>query len=322
MAIFTSPHGIHCLVCRPGFHLVHPSPTHLPPTHPYCRVPFFLSQRNGDLKHIAELKYWGLDQVLQEKYNFEKEDAVQIQDFLTKCLQYSTSRRATARQCMEHEWMKEPLQRHKEMGERRRQMGARLYPRRPPGPALGTPPPPPGGAGGPGGGLFDESYDDSDSQLEQQHLTYGEEGEDGAEDGAAGAHYPHITGAGVGAEAERDWSPCSSERLDDSAELERHMLGLYGGQGGGEDGHGGGLQQEDGRFERFDDRYDDEEGGDAEEGLYGEGEGQVEDLQDGDLEASEEGGEGGDAGTPSPLTGEGEDGVDVGDIDAVLIEDA
>ena len=45
-------------------------------------------KRNGDLKHIAELKFWGLDEVLQEKYNFPKADAIQIQDFLTKCLQY------------------------------------------------------------------------------------------------------------------------------------------------------------------------------------------------------------------------------------------
>jgi hypothetical protein len=43
--------------------------------------------RNGELKHIHNLNYWGLKDVLYEKYKFSETDAIEIASFLEPLLE-------------------------------------------------------------------------------------------------------------------------------------------------------------------------------------------------------------------------------------------
>jgi serine/threonine protein kinase len=45
--------------------------------------------RNGELKHIHSLNYWGLKDVLYEKYKFSEQDAKEIADFIEPLLEVS-----------------------------------------------------------------------------------------------------------------------------------------------------------------------------------------------------------------------------------------
>jgi len=45
--------------------------------------------RFGELKHIQSLKYWGLKDVLHEKYSFSEEEAQHISDFLLPMLDFN-----------------------------------------------------------------------------------------------------------------------------------------------------------------------------------------------------------------------------------------
>ncbi|CAJ0963773.1 unnamed protein product, partial [Ranitomeya imitator] len=61
--------------------------------------------RRGDLRHIQNLKHWGLFEVLVEKYEWSLEEATQFSDFLLPMLECIPEKRATAAQCLQHPWL-------------------------------------------------------------------------------------------------------------------------------------------------------------------------------------------------------------------------
>ncbi|KAJ8371316.1 hypothetical protein SKAU_G00113440 [Synaphobranchus kaupii] len=61
--------------------------------------------RGGELRHIANLKPWGLFEVLLEKYEWPLEQAAQFSDFLLTMLERAPEKRATAGQCLQHPWL-------------------------------------------------------------------------------------------------------------------------------------------------------------------------------------------------------------------------
>ncbi|XP_070794233.1 SRSF protein kinase 3 isoform X2 [Pituophis catenifer annectens] len=61
--------------------------------------------RRGELRHIKNLKHWGLYEVLVEKYEWPLEQAAQFTDFLLPMMEYIPEDRATAAQCLEHPWL-------------------------------------------------------------------------------------------------------------------------------------------------------------------------------------------------------------------------
>lgn len=63
--------------------------------------------KHGALANIRDLKFWNLESVLMDKYRFEKEDAVMFANFLNPMLQFDPARRATAKQCLQHEFVQE-----------------------------------------------------------------------------------------------------------------------------------------------------------------------------------------------------------------------
>ncbi|KAK2898206.1 SRSF protein kinase 3 isoform X2 [Channa argus] len=76
-------------------------------------LPFALSgrysreyfNRKGDLRHISNLKPWGLFEVLLEKYEWPLDQAAQFSDFLLTMLELEPERRAVAAQCLQHPWL-------------------------------------------------------------------------------------------------------------------------------------------------------------------------------------------------------------------------
>lgn len=61
--------------------------------------------RKNELRHIRDLEYWPLPNVLEEKYKFSKHDAQMIASFLHPMLDYNSSSRATAAECLRHPWL-------------------------------------------------------------------------------------------------------------------------------------------------------------------------------------------------------------------------
>lgn len=61
--------------------------------------------RHGDLRHIRRLRYWPLDRVLVEKYDFSQQDAMELADFLLPLLDFVPEKRPTAGQCLELPWI-------------------------------------------------------------------------------------------------------------------------------------------------------------------------------------------------------------------------
>uniref|UniRef100_A0A8C7DRP1 non-specific serine/threonine protein kinase n=1 Tax=Oncorhynchus kisutch TaxID=8019 RepID=A0A8C7DRP1_ONCKI len=61
--------------------------------------------RRGDLKHITKLKPWGLLEVLQDKYEWPKEETDCFADFLLPMLELVPEKRATAADCLRHPWI-------------------------------------------------------------------------------------------------------------------------------------------------------------------------------------------------------------------------
>ncbi|CAI5796020.1 kinase 3 isoform X1 [Podarcis lilfordi] len=61
--------------------------------------------RRGELRHIKNLKHWGLYEVLVEKYEWPLEQAAQFTDFLLPMMEYIPEERTTASQCLEHPWL-------------------------------------------------------------------------------------------------------------------------------------------------------------------------------------------------------------------------
>lgn len=61
--------------------------------------------RYGDLKRIRRLKYWSLDKLLIDKYEFSEEDARGFAEFLCPLLDFAPEKRPTAQQCLQHPWL-------------------------------------------------------------------------------------------------------------------------------------------------------------------------------------------------------------------------
>nr|KYP51821.1 Protein kinase dsk1 [Cajanus cajan] len=60
--------------------------------------------RYGDLRHIRRLRFWPLNKVMMEKYEFSEQDANSIADFLLPLLDFVPEKRPTAAQCLQHPW--------------------------------------------------------------------------------------------------------------------------------------------------------------------------------------------------------------------------
>lgn len=61
--------------------------------------------RYGDLRHIRRLRFWPMNKVLKEKYEFSEQDAVDLADFLIPILDFVPDKRPTAAQCLQHPWL-------------------------------------------------------------------------------------------------------------------------------------------------------------------------------------------------------------------------
>ncbi|XP_061355345.1 uncharacterized protein LOC133299865 [Gastrolobium bilobum] len=61
--------------------------------------------RHGDLRHIRNLRFWPMNKVLMEKYDFSEQDANDMVDFLVPILDYVPEKRPTAAQCLSHPWI-------------------------------------------------------------------------------------------------------------------------------------------------------------------------------------------------------------------------
>ncbi|XP_010541305.1 PREDICTED: SRSF protein kinase 2-like [Tarenaya hassleriana] len=61
--------------------------------------------RYGELRHIRRLRFWPLNKVLMEKYDFSEEDATAMADFIIPILDFVPEKRPTASQCLTHPWM-------------------------------------------------------------------------------------------------------------------------------------------------------------------------------------------------------------------------
>ncbi|OIW09035.1 hypothetical protein TanjilG_16262 [Lupinus angustifolius] len=60
--------------------------------------------RSGDLRHIRRLRFWPLNKVLTEKYDFSEQEANNMADFLVPLLDFVPEKRPTAAQCLSHPW--------------------------------------------------------------------------------------------------------------------------------------------------------------------------------------------------------------------------
>mmetsp|Transcript_14502 Transcript_14502/g.21381 ORF Transcript_14502/g.21381 Transcript_14502/m.21381 type:complete len:1040 (+) Transcript_14502:427-3546(+) len=63
--------------------------------------------RKGNLKHIKQLKYWPIQDVLSEKYHFSKDDAQNIANFIRPLLEFEPSTRGTALDALRSDWLRE-----------------------------------------------------------------------------------------------------------------------------------------------------------------------------------------------------------------------
>ncbi|RDX76090.1 dsk1 [Mucuna pruriens] len=61
--------------------------------------------RHGELRHISNLRFWPMDKVLMEKYNFSEQDTNDLVDFLVPILDFVPEKRPTAAQCLNHPWI-------------------------------------------------------------------------------------------------------------------------------------------------------------------------------------------------------------------------
>ncbi|KAL0908815.1 hypothetical protein M5K25_023323 [Dendrobium thyrsiflorum] len=61
--------------------------------------------RYGDLRHIHRLRFWPLNKVLMEKYDFNERDANEMADFLKPILDFVPEKRPTAAQLLLHSWL-------------------------------------------------------------------------------------------------------------------------------------------------------------------------------------------------------------------------
>mmetsp|Transcript_114696 Transcript_114696/g.255916 ORF Transcript_114696/g.255916 Transcript_114696/m.255916 type:complete len:675 (+) Transcript_114696:162-2186(+) len=62
--------------------------------------------RRGDLRHIKSLRYWGLEEVLQQKYHMHPLEAKNLASFLLPMLRLSPEERHTAQRLLTHPWLR------------------------------------------------------------------------------------------------------------------------------------------------------------------------------------------------------------------------
>lgn len=61
--------------------------------------------RHGDLRHIRDFRFWPINKILMEKYDFSEQDANDMADFLVPILDFVPEKRPTAAQCLSHPWI-------------------------------------------------------------------------------------------------------------------------------------------------------------------------------------------------------------------------
>merc|ERR1740120_412153 len=61
--------------------------------------------RRGELRHIKSLRYWGLGDVLQQKYHMHPVEARNLASFLLPMLHLQPEDRITAQKSLEHPWL-------------------------------------------------------------------------------------------------------------------------------------------------------------------------------------------------------------------------
>ncbi|VVB10810.1 unnamed protein product [Arabis nemorensis] len=61
--------------------------------------------RQGELRHIRQLRFWPISKVLKEKYDFSEQNANAMADFLNPILEFVPEKRPTAAQCLTHPWI-------------------------------------------------------------------------------------------------------------------------------------------------------------------------------------------------------------------------
>jgi serine/threonine-protein kinase SRPK3 len=59
----------------------------------------------GELRHINKLRFWPLEDVLHDKYEFTREIAQTIASFLSPMLRLNTEKRAGAGELVHHRWL-------------------------------------------------------------------------------------------------------------------------------------------------------------------------------------------------------------------------
>ena len=62
--------------------------------------------KKGNLRNIKQLKFWPIEEVLHEKYNFSREDAEDISNFMLPLLEFDPKERATAFEVLKSDWLK------------------------------------------------------------------------------------------------------------------------------------------------------------------------------------------------------------------------
>ncbi|KAJ9580415.1 hypothetical protein L9F63_003939 [Diploptera punctata] len=65
----------------------------------------FFFNNKCELRHITELKSWGLFDILTQKYEWDPTEAQEFAAFLRQMLVFDPNRRATAAKCLEHPWL-------------------------------------------------------------------------------------------------------------------------------------------------------------------------------------------------------------------------
>jgi serine/threonine protein kinase len=61
--------------------------------------------RNGDLHHIRDLRFWPPAAVLHDKYHVAEIDAAMIESFMLPCLNFDPAQRVSAQEVLEHPWL-------------------------------------------------------------------------------------------------------------------------------------------------------------------------------------------------------------------------
>eukprot|EP01029_Cantina_marsupialis_P012112 TRINITY_DN2674_c0_g1_i1.p1 TRINITY_DN2674_c0_g1~~TRINITY_DN2674_c0_g1_i1.p1 ORF type:complete len:849 (-),score=235.13 TRINITY_DN2674_c0_g1_i1:252-2798(-) len=63
--------------------------------------------RNGELKHIHQLNFWRISDVLHEKYSMDRTSADAVESFLKPMLEFDPLKRASAADCLKHSWLQD-----------------------------------------------------------------------------------------------------------------------------------------------------------------------------------------------------------------------